>query len=259
MKNIIGIIPARMSSSRFPGKPMKKIYSVPMIGHCYLRSKYSKKLTDLYVATPDKEIFEYIQSIGGKAIMTSHKHEMCNDRVFEAVNKLEIIQKIKYDIIVNIQGDLPLVFPTMIDSLVSPIINYKKITNTTMVEKILTYKDFKDPNRVKVVVNSKKQALLFTREGVPSDFKRNFKDFDSYKHVAIRAYDRKTFEQLKNLKITPIEKTEGIDDLRLLENGIQIDVVLTKKITDTVDNKKDLNNVKKIMKDDELKKKYSNY
>jgi len=258
MKNIIGIIPARMSSSRFPGKPMKKIFSVPMIGHCYMRSKYSKRLSDLYVATPDNEIFDYINSIGGKAVMTSHKHEMCNDRVFEAVDKIEKLNKIKYSLIVNIQGDLPLVFPEMIDSLIQPIIKNKQVTNTTMVEKILSYNDFKDPNRVKVVLNSKNQALLFTRESVPSDFKKNFKKFDSYKHVALRAYDRKTFEILKKLKITPLERIEGIDDLRLLENGISIDVVLTKKITDTVDNKKDLQNVIKIMKNDILKKKYSN-
>ena len=126
MKKIIGIIPARMASSRFPGKPMKKIYSVPMIGHCYLRSRYSKRLTDLYVATPDEEIYDYIINIGGKAIMTSHKHEMCNDRVFEAVDKIEKINKTKYNIIVNIQGDLPLIFPDMVDSLIKPLINNKK-------------------------------------------------------------------------------------------------------------------------------------
>ena len=86
---IIGIIPARMASSRFPGKPMALIHGMPMIGHCYLRSKLCKLLTDCYVATPDKEIYDYICSLDGKAIMTSHKHIMCNDRVVEAVNKIE--------------------------------------------------------------------------------------------------------------------------------------------------------------------------
>tara|TARA_B110000438_G_C15761346_1_gene627433 strand:+ start:654 stop:1421 length:768 start_codon:yes stop_codon:yes gene_type:complete len=253
---IIGIIPARMSSSRFPGKPMKKIYGVPMIGHCYLRSKFSKKLDHLFVATPDKIIFDYIKSIGGDVIMTSHKHDMCNDRVFEAVDKIEKLKKIRYNIIVNIQGDLPLVYPDMIDSLIKPLEKNKKISNTTMIEKITSYKDFKDPNRVKVTISPFNKALLFTRESIPSDFKMSFKKFTSYKHVALRAYNRKVFELLKVLKITPLEKIEGVDDLRLLEHDIPIHVVLTNKITDTVDNKKDLLNVKKIMKNDIFKNKY---
>ncbi len=118
---IIGIIPARMASSRFPGKPMKKIHGMPMIGHCYKRSIMSKSLKNCYVATPDKEIFSYINSINGKAIMTSHKHEMCNERVFEAVDKIEKKLNKKFDVIVNIQGDLPMIYPSMIDTLVEPL------------------------------------------------------------------------------------------------------------------------------------------
>ena len=90
---VIGIIPARMSSSRFPGKPMKKIHGMPMIGHCYKRSIISKSLKNCFVATRDKEIYDYINSINGKAVMTSHKHEMWNERVFEAVDKIEKLMK----------------------------------------------------------------------------------------------------------------------------------------------------------------------
>ena len=90
---ILAIIPARMASSRFPGKPMAKIHGIPMIGHCYLRSLLSNKLDDCYVATPDEEIDRYIKSLNGDSILTSHKHKMCNDRVIEAVKKIERIKK----------------------------------------------------------------------------------------------------------------------------------------------------------------------
>ena len=254
----IGIIPARMSSSRFPGKPMKKIYGIPMVGHCYLRSVMSKSLTDCYVATPDKEIYKYIKKIGGKAIMTSNKHIMCNDRVVEAVNKIEKNNKIKYDIVVNIQGDLPMVFPDMIDNLIKPLIMNQNIECSTMADPVLNEKEFNDPNRVKVIFDLNKNAILLTREPVPSNKKYN-KNFNKFKHVAIRAYKRNIFRKISKLKLTPMEKIEGIDDLRLIENDIKIKIVFTNKLTDTVDNKKDLLRVIRLMKNDKLIKKYQNY
>ena len=169
---ILGIIPARMASSRFPGKPMKKIHGIPMIGHCYHRSIMSKSLEDCYVATPDNEIFDYITSINGKVVMTSDKHEMCNERVFEAVDNIENSTKNnKFDIIVNIQGDLPMIFPSMIDGLVEPLLRSKEVTNTTMVDEIRNLDDFMDRNRVKVLITQNNDAILFTREPVPSQFK----------------------------------------------------------------------------------------
>ena len=253
---ILAIIPARMASSRFPGKPMKKIFGTPMIEHCYIRSCMSKQLTDCYVATPDKIIYDHIKKINGNAIMTSHKHIMCNDRVVEAVNKLEKFKKFKYDIILNIQGDLPMIFPDMINKLINPLITDKNVKCTTMVDNVLNHKEFIDPNRVKVIFDKYKNAILLTREPVPSSkkFKKNFK---KYKHVAIRAYKRDIFSKISKLKLTPIERIEGIDDLRLIENGIDIRIVFTNRITDTVDNKKDLLNVTKLMKKDILLKKYS--
>ncbi len=254
---IIGIIPARMSSSRFPGKPLKFIDKYTMIGHCYLRSIKSKLLSDCYVATPDNEIKYYIEELGGKVIMTSHKHKMCNDRVFEAVDNLEKEKKIKYDIIVNIQGDLPMVYPDMIDNLIKPLIYDKNTKTSTMVDEIKNNKDFNDKNRVKVIFDRHDNAILLTREPVPSNYKYS-KKFKKYKHVAIRAYKREIFEKLKKLKMTDYEKIEGIDDLRLLENGIKIKIVKTKRITETIDTNEDLQKVKKMMKKDifYIRKKY---
>ena len=252
---IIGIIPARMASSRFPGKPMKKIHGMPMIGHCYKRSIMSKSLKNCYVATPDKEIFNYINSINGKAIMTSHKHEMCNERVFEAVDKIEKKLNKKFDVIVNIQGDLPMIYPSMIDTLVEPLKKNRQVTNTTMVDDILSESDFLDKNRVKVIMDKNDDAILLTREPVPSIFKYK-KKFKKFKHVAIRAYKRDIFNKIKKLKITPIERIEGIDDLRLIENGIKIRITYTKKITETVDTLNDLRKVIKMMNKDKLKHRY---
>ena len=252
---IIGIIPARMASSRFPGKPLAKIHGFPMIGHCYKRTKMSSLLDECYVATPDQEIFEFIKSIDGKVVMTSHSHEMCNDRVVEAVNIIENEKKTKFDIVVNIQGDLPMIFPEMVDALISPIIRDKNTQTTTMIEEVKTLEEFLDPNRVKVVFDLKNDAVLLTREPVPSRHKF-FGDYKKFKHVAIRAYKRDLFSRIENLPMSPMEEIEGIDDLRLIENGIKIRVVFTEMITETVDNQDDLNNVIEMMKTDKLMKKY---
>lgn len=252
---IICIIPARMASSRFPGKPLAKIHGIPMIGHCYKRTNMSELLTECYVATPDNEIFDYIESIGGKAVMTSHNHEMCNDRVAEAVNIIESEKKASFDIVVNVQGDLPMIFPEMVDELIKPIINDENVRTTTMVDEVKTLDDFLDPNRVKVVLDLNSNAMLVTREPVPSRHKYK-DDYTKYKHVAIRAYDRSLFSIIEKLPMSPMEKIEGIDDLRLIENGIKIRVVFTEQITETVDTKDDLRKVIDMMKTDELMKKY---
>ena len=253
--NIVGIIPARMASSRLPGKPMADIHGMPMIGHCYLRSRMSKTLSDCWVATPDSEIFEYIESIGGKPVMTSHNHEMCNDRVVEAVVKIEDMSDKKIDIVVNIQGDLPMVFPDMIDDTVKPLTDDRRIKCSTMMDVIESIEDFLDPNRVKVVVDLNQNAILLTREPVPSRHK--FKeDYPKYKHVAIRAYTAELFSRLATMEMSPIEKIEGIDDLRLIENGIKIKVIITDIVTETVDTPEDLDKVIEMMKNDELIKEY---
>ena len=116
----LAIIPARMNSSRFPGKPMAKIHDMPMIGHCYHRTSMCDDLTDTYVATCDSEIFDYICSIGGKAVMTSIKHERASDRAAEAMLKIEKKIKEKVDIVVMVQGDEPMVTPSMISESLVP-------------------------------------------------------------------------------------------------------------------------------------------
>jgi 3-deoxy-manno-octulosonate cytidylyltransferase (CMP-KDO synthetase) len=166
--NIISIIPARMGSSRFPGKPMKDLHGMPMIGHVYRRVKMSKTLSEVYVATCDKEIYDYIVSIGGKAIMTSDCHERCSDRCAEAMLTIEKEIGIKCDIMVMVQGDEPLTFPEMIDESVEPMIRHKSILITNLVADIDSLKSFEDPNEVKVVMDKFNNAIYFSREPIPS-------------------------------------------------------------------------------------------
>lgn len=166
--NIIGIIPARMSSSRFPGKPLKEIHGIPMVGHCYFRAKLCNLLDDVYVATCDAEIYEYMNKIGGNVIMTSDSHERASDRVSEALIKIEKINNENIDIVVLLQGDEPMTTPSMIKSAILPLLNDDQILITNLYTKIKSIKEFEDPNEVKVVIDKNEYALYFSREPIPS-------------------------------------------------------------------------------------------
>ena len=257
MDKIIGIIPARMKSSRFPRKPMAKIHGIPMIGHCLYRSQMCKRLDGLYVATPDKEVFNYIKSIGGQTIMTSHKHKMCNDRVLEALLKVEKQIGERYDIVICIQGDQPMVFPQQIEDVAQPFIDDKSIQCATMMDKITRIEDHDNPNKIKMVVDLNNFVLYFSREPIPS--RKKCSDIDSipmYRHVALTSFRRGFFEKMNSIEMTPLETVESIDDIRYLEHGYKVKAVLTDSITDTVDTKEDLEYVSKLMENDELMKLY---
>ena len=165
--NIIGIIPARMGSSRFPGKPLANIHGMPMIGHVYFRSKLAKILDEVYVATCDQEIIDYIKSIDGKAIMTDTSHERASDRTSEALNIIESRTEQKIDIIVMLQGDEPMILPEMIDAAVQPLLDDQSVTVSNLMATIKNIEEWKDPNEVKVVVDKLNFAIYFSREPIP--------------------------------------------------------------------------------------------
>ena len=150
---IIGIIPARMESSRFPGKPMADILGMPMIGHVYQRCKLSEILNEVYVATCDNVIYDYIESIGGKAVMTAGSHQRATDRVAEALINIEKSKGEKIDIVVMIQGDEPMIVPQMIELAVNPLINDQSVKVSNLMKKVKSNKEWIDPNEVKVVVD----------------------------------------------------------------------------------------------------------
>jgi len=253
--NIISIIPARMGSSRFPGKPMKDILGMPMIGHVYKRVKMSKTLSEVYVATCDKEIYNYIESIGGKAVMTSDCHERCSDRCAEAMLKIEKEMGRKCDIIVMVQGDEPLTFPQMIDEAVSPMIEDKSILITNLVADLDTIEAFENPNEVKVVVDKYNNALYFSREPIPSR-KKGVLDVPMKKQVCVIPFRRDFLLEYNQMEPTPLEVIESVDMMRILENGGKVKMVDTKFVTKAVDTEADIQIVKIMMKNDEIRMEY---
>ncbi len=252
---IIAIIPARMGSSRFPGKPMADICGMPMIGHVYKRVKMSSLLNEVYVATCDQVIFEYIESIGGKAIMTSNCHERCSDRCAEAMLKIEKETGEKCDILVMVQGDEPLTFPEMIDEAVGPMIEDPTLLITNLVADLETIEEFENPNEVKVVMDNHGFALYFSREPIPSR-KKGVLDVPMKKQVCVIPFTRDFLLEYNDMKPTPLEIIESVDMMRILENGQKVKMIPTKHKTKAVDTLEDLEKVIQIMKNDNLYKEY---
>ena len=232
---IIGIIPARMASTRFPDKPMALIQGLPMIGHVYYRSKRAKSLDDVYVATCDKEIFNYIESIGGKA---------------ECLLKVEADLKTKIDTVVMIQGDEPMLKPEMIDQAVSALKQGEGVEVVNLMSPLITKADQDDPNEVKVVVDQQGFALYFSREAIPSR-KKDGKNISVFKQLAIIPFKRDFLLKFNQLNQTPLEIIESVDMLRVLEHGYKVKMVVTQEITYSVDTLADLQRVAQAMQKDE--------
>ena len=249
--NIIGIIPARMGSSRFPGKPLATIAGMPMIEHVYKRVVASDKLAGAYVATCDAEIKEVVESFGGKAVMTKDSHERASDRVAEAMLKIEEATKERVDIPVMIQGDEPLVFPEMIAEAVDPMLEDARILVTNLMGSLKSKQEQEDRNEIKVVIDKEDNALYFSREPIPSKSKTTA-DIAVYKQVCIIPFRREFLLEFNALAQTPLEIIESIDMLRVLENGRKVKMVKTQFETYSVDTKEDLKRAERVMLKDYL-------
>jgi len=252
---IIGIIPARMASSRFPGKPLAEIQGVPMIGHVYFRSRMSGLLDEVYIATCDQEVMDYAHSIGAKAVMTRSSHERASDRAAEAMQKIEKEQGKKVEIVVMIQGDEPMIYPEMIDDAVRPLQEDEKIQVVNLMAKLDTREEHEDPNEVKVVVDRQGFALYFSREPIPSR-KKGVDDVPMLKQVCIIPFRRDFLLTFNNLTPTPLEIIESVDMLRVLEHGYRVKMVMSDRRTYSVDTPEDLACVETCMKKDELVRRY---
>ena len=254
--NNVGIIPARMDSSRFPGKPMVKINGIPMIGHVYHRSKMANILDEVYVATCDQEIEDYVSGIGGEVVMTSSSHERASDRVAEAVLIVEERIGKEIDIVVLIQGDEPMVFPEMIEIALQPLLNDESTKVSNIMTECRSEEEWQDPNEVKVVVDNESNALYFSREPIPSK-KKYSGNFPAYKQVCIIPFTRDCLLDYTELEPTRLEMIESVDMNRLIEHGFKVKMVLTEQSTFAVDTPKDLKNVERLMKEDTLRVRYS--
>ena len=257
MTNIVAIIPARMASTRFPGKPLAKIVSIPMIGHVYFRCKMCALLNDVWVATCDKEIYDYVESIGGKAVMTAATHERASDRCAEAMLNVEKQLNTRIDIMAMIQGDEPMVYPEKITEALQPMINDTEVLITNLLGAISSEIDFEDPNQVKVVVDRFGNALYFSREPIPSRKKFSGK-VPMFKQVPIIPFRRDFLIEYNRMVQTPLEIIESVDMMRIVENGLKILMIPTKFSTLAVDTIEDLKRVEKLMAGDPLINKYNN-
>jgi 3-deoxy-manno-octulosonate cytidylyltransferase (CMP-KDO synthetase) len=254
---IMGIIPARMGSSRFPGKPLAKIRGIPMVEHVLRRSLMSKSLNDVYVATCDLEIKEAVEASEGKVVMTKDTHERASDRVAEAMVKVEGERNEKIDIVVMIQGDEPMIFPEMIDDAIEPLLSDQGIMVTNLMAPLKTREEHEDPNEVKVVVDKDDFALYFSREPIPS-WKQGAEEVPMYKQVCIIPFRRDFLIKFNELPQTPLEIIESVDMLRVLEQGYKVKMVLSEYETYSVDTLEDLKRVESIMTNDTLMQGYAN-
>jgi 3-deoxy-manno-octulosonate cytidylyltransferase (CMP-KDO synthetase) len=254
--NIIGVIPGRMASTRFPNKPLAKINGIPMIGHVFFRSKMCKSLNEVYIATCDQEIFDYAISINGKAVMTASTHERACDRAAEAMLKIEQETSKKIDILAMIQGDEPMLVPEILDQLVEPMINDNEIPVTNLITTINSFEEHDDPNTIKVVLDENNYVLYFSREPIPSR-KKWSKEIPMFKQLGIIAFKREAMIKFMSLPQTSLEKIESIDMLRFIEHGIKIKMIPINHKTYGVDTIEDLEKVEKLLIGDELVKKYS--
>lgn len=249
--NIIGIIPARMGSSRFPGKPLAKICGMSMIEHVYRRCVLSGVLSDVYVATCDNEIMEAVEAFGGKAIMTKDTHERASDRVAEAMLKVEEEKGERVDILVMIQGDEPMVTPEMVDEAVKPLLDDKSIKVSNLLAPIKTEKEQDDPNEIKVVVDQNNFALYFSRMPIPSRT-RSDSSIPMNKQVCVIPFQRDYLLEFNGLDQTPLEIAESVDMMRVLEYGGKVKMVPTNFETFSVDTEEDLKRVESLMETDKL-------
>jgi 3-deoxy-manno-octulosonate cytidylyltransferase (CMP-KDO synthetase) len=249
--NIIGVIPARMASSRFPGKPLAPINGIPMIGHVYHRSKMSASLSEVYVATCDQEISDYVASIGGKAIMTADTHERATDRTAECLLKVEAETGRSVDLVVMIQGDEPMLMPEMIDLAVAPLLEERSLDVVNLMAPLRSRQEHEDPNEVKVVVDQQGYALYFSREPIPSR-KKGAESIPMFKQVCIIPFRRDFLLKFNQLSPTPLEIVESVDMLRILEHGYRVKMVLSNHDTYSVDTPEDLKTVEKEMVKDAI-------
>lgn len=252
----IGIIPARLASARLPNKPLAKILGIPMIGHVLFRSKMSKVLDEVFVATCDEEIAQYTRSIGGVVVMTSPNHQRASDRAAEALEKIEELNRSQIEIVVMIQGDEPMLHPSMIDAAVGPMLNDASVNVVNLMADLQTKEEHEDPNEVKVVVDRNNDALYFSREPIPSR-KKGVHSVPMLKQVCIIPFRRDFLLKFSQLDPTPLEEIESVDMNRVLEHGYRVRMVKTDVRTYSVDTREDLERVVGLMRNDPLVELYS--
>ena len=250
MTRIVAVIPARMGSSRFPGKPLAPLLGRPMIEHVVCRSMMCDQLDEVYVATCDEEIKSVVEGFRGKVILTSAAHARASDRVAEAADHIEA------DIVVMIQGDEPMITPDMIGAAIAPMLSDETVMCVNLAHRIVNQAEYFDPNTIKVVMNNDHDALYFSRAPIPWIAGAGVEDHPVFKQVCVIPFRRAYLREFARLPPTPLEQAEGIDMLRVIEHGGRVRMVETRVNTHAVDTPDDLRLVESSMKDDPLVLRY---
>ena len=238
---ILGVIPARYASTRFPGKPLVDIQGKTMIQRVYEQALKSIKLDDVVVATDDERILLHVRSFDGRAILTSKEHQSGTDRCAEVSEKLP-----GFDVIINIQGDEPFIDPTQID-LLCKCFDSDETQLATLIKKITSAEELNNPNSPKVIVNKNSEAIYFSRAAIP--YLRNAETpvwtnhHTFFKHIGIYGYRSDVLSVITELPISSLEQAESLEQLRWIENGFKIKVAETSIETLAIDTPEDLRKI----------------
>ncbi len=251
---VVAIIPARWASTRFPGKPLARIKDKPMIQWVVEQAQKASRVSEVIVATDDKRILDAVIGFGGKAVMTSQDHISGSDRIAEVASGLNC------DIVVNIQGDEPLIPPENIDQVVDCLENNPASKVATLMMAVRAWGEITDPNVVKVVADQKGRALYFSRSPIPfhrdawqNGLPENIPKVKEeridrvYKHIGLYAYTRPFLMEFTQLLPTPLEQLEKLEQLRILENGYPVHVEITEKLSMGVDCLEDLGKIERFL------------
>lgn len=239
---VIGVIPARYQSSRFEGKPLADLLGKPMVQHVWERAREASCLDEVIVATDDPRIFDAVRAFGGDVVLTGAEHRSGTDRV------AEVLSTRAADVVVNIQGDEPMIDPAMIAEVAEPFRRNAGADIVTLKKEVFGDAAFADPGVVKVVTDPAGWALYFSRSLIPYPQRRT-PHFHVYEHLGLYAYTRECLLRLARLPVSPIEEIESLEQLRALENGIRILVVETACTAESVsvDTPEDLERVRLLM------------
>lgn len=244
---VVGLIPTRLNSSRLPQKALLMIHKIPLVIHTYKRAKMSKKLNDVYICCDDMKIYKTVKKYKAKAIMTSKHHKNGTERINEAYKKL----KKRYDLVVDIQGDEPLISPFHIDQVIQYHI---KNSQSDIILPNLKIKVKNNTNIVKVVKDIKNNVLYLSRGNIPFEFKNRVEWFN--KHLSIVSFKPEALEKFSLNKKTPLEKAEDIELLRALEIGLKIKTLSLKGDSFSVDVPEDFQKASEVMTKDKFFKFY---
>lgn len=254
MSRVVAVIPARMGSTRFPGKPLAPLLERTMVEHVFRRASLCETLAAVYVATCDEEIRSAVEAFGGAVLMTSAAHERASDRVAEAAENFDS------DIVLMIQGDEPLVTPAMLDAALAPMSKDESVGCVNLARRITRRAEYLDRNTIKVVADARGDALYFSRSPIPDlgpshDFTGDGRA-PVFKQVCVIPFRRDFLRRFARLRPTPLERAESVDMLRAVEHGLRVRLVETDADTHAVDTPEDLRLVESLMRDDPLVERY---